>query len=958
MDPGRWRQITAIFHSAVAREGPARDAFLDDACRSDPSIRGEVDRLIEAYTAASSATDLPNLDPPFPSAAVSPLQSGASFGPYRIAARIGAGGMGEVYQARDSRLGRDVALKVLPDAFAFDEERRTRFQREARLLASLNHPHIAAIHGIEQADGRLALVLELVEGPTLAERLERGPIPPAEAAAIAAEIARALDAAHDKGVIHRDLKPANIKLAPGRGVKVLDFGLAKAFAPVGDQPDLSQLQTVTSDGTQYGVILGTAAYMSPEQARGLPVDKRTDIWAFGCVLYEMLTGQLAFRGQTMSDMIVAILEREPDWDALPATTPDGVRRLVRRCLEKDPQRRLRDIGDASMELVASPSAREGESVRHAPASPIRRAPLWALGLGAMLLIAATAAITWLVSGRQSRGAAAPQGVVRFMIPPPPGNRFGSGLPDVETTYLALSPDGTQLAFVAIDPQGTSRVWLRPLSSLDSRALAGTEGAVSVFWSLDGRSLGFFAGNQLKRLDLPDGRPVSLATVPSGVGVAGSWASDGRILFASIQGKEISQISTAEGAPSAAATADPTRGEQRLFWPSFLPGGRFLYLVNLKDATSELKLVETGRPPRTLMAVNSNVVFVDPDYVVFAREGTLLGQRFDLSQGRLIGEPHAIAGTVDYTYMPPRAAFSASRSGAIVYQSHRDSSRLILVDDGGREIRTVGRQSAYTGLRSSSRNNQILTTATDARQGTNELWTLDLTRGTESRLTSDPSPELPGPWGPENRTLVFSSARSGPPRLFQRDLASGTEQELSPPGNFQVAGDFTADGKQLVFTQRGEGGNWSLMTMTLDGRRSVTPLEPSPFSRFDPRLSRDGRALAFSANDSGQSEIYVSTFPLTAAKIRISTGGGRGPRWSADGRELFYLSGDNRVMAVGIRTAPSLDIGTPRALFTLTRRWLDFDVTWSGGKFIAIVPQVVAREQPVTVVLNWKDEIRK
>ncbi len=881
------------------------------------------------------------------------LKSGTSFGPYVVGERIGAGGMGEVYQARDTRLGRDVAMKVLPEAFAFDDERRSRFQREARVLASLNHPHIAAIHGLEEAHGHLALVLELVEGPTLADRLDRGPIAHAEAIAIAAQIGAALDAAHEKGIIHRDLKPANIKLAPGRGVKVLDFGLAKVFSGSDPGSDSAQMPTVTSDGTRAGVILGTAAYMSPEQARGHPVDKRTDIWAFGCVVYEMLTSRLAFPGGTISDTIVSILDREPDWQALPEATPPRVRRLLRHCLEKDPGRRLRDIGDANLELGSMP----GEDERATPVEPVRPSMKpWVLAVGALALMALTAAITSLAISRRDAPVSTPGGVVRFSIPPPPGNRFGGNLPDVETNYLALSPDGTRLAFVATDQKGTSRVWLRPLAALAAAPVAGTEGTISVFWSPDGRSLGFFADDQLKRLDLPDGRPVSLTKVPAGAGLAGAWAPSGRIFFASLQGREISEISTAGGTSTKAATADAD--ELRVYWPSFLPDDRFMYLAFRPDGTGALKLAEQGRAPRVLMPVNSNAVWVAPGYLLFGREGSLLAQRFDVSQGRSVGETHAITDTLSYAYMPPRALFSASPSGTVVYQSHRDTSRLVLIDRTGQEVSTIGNQPWYYSLRASPDGKQVVTAAVDSRFGTNELWKVDLARGGETRLTSDPLPELPGPWGPGQRSIVLSVARGGAPRLFQRDLVTGAERQLLPNSGFQLGGDFTADGKQLVFAERGERGAWALMTTTLDAKPVVTPLQSSPFSQLEPRLSRDGRAIAFVATDSGRAEIYVASFPPTAAKILISTGGGRSPRWSLDGRELFYLSGDGRLMVAQIRTSPALDVGRPTALFSVPRPWFDFDVTSTAGQFIAIVPQVLAREQPVTVVLNWHEEIRK
>jgi Tol biopolymer transport system component len=736
-------------------------------------------------------------------------------------------------------------------------------------------------------------------------------------------------------------------------VKVLDFGLAKAFSETHHAVDADQTPTVTSDGTLAGVILGTAAYMSPEQARGLPVDKRTDIWAFGCVLYEMVTGRRAFEGRTTSDTIVSVLEREPEWSALPATTPAPLRRLLGRCLEKDPQRRLRDIGDAALELTA-PSV---EQERPPAVAPGRRFPQrWILAATALGLIALTAAATWLALG--GRNAAAPPSgdAVRFSIPPPPGNRFGGFLPDVETTYLALSPEGSQLAFVATDQKGVSRVWLRKMASLDAHPLPGTEGAESLFWSPDGRSIGFFTSDQLKRLDLPDGKPVFLTKIPTGMGHAGTWTNDGRILFANIQAKEISQVSTAGGTPTAAIAPDPGR-QLRSYWPSTAADGRLMYLAILNDGSGELKLADPAGLPRTLMTLTSNAAWVEPGYIVFAREGTLLAQQFDPAQGRLVGDPHAIADAVQYSYLPPRAMFTASRTGTVVYQSHRNTTRLVRIDRTGRELGTLGKQPWYWSLRASRDGSQIITAAPDSRLGTNQLWLLDVERGSETRFYSDPRPSLPGPWGPGNRTVVFSSSRGGPPHLFQRDLVTGADRDLLPQAGFVTAGDFTPDGKQIVGTHRPAGSPWQIAAVTLEPQPAITPLLPSSFLQVDPRLSRDGRAIAFVSNESGPFEVYVSAFPITGPRIPISGSSGLA-RWGPDGQELFYLSSDRQMMVVPIRTEPSLHVGTPRALFPVPRPWADFVVSADGRTFIAIVPDALARDQPLTAVLNWQSEIRR
>ena len=881
---------------------------------------------------------------------------GKAFGAYQVLDKLGEGGMGQVFRARDTRLGRDVALKVLPESFAQDADRRGRLEREARVLASLNHPHIAAIHGIEESAGEIVLVLELVEGLTVADRLQQGPFQSTEALTIARQIAEALDAAHERGIVHRDLKPANIKLAPDRGVKVLDFGLAKAISGNSAGYDLSQLPTVTAAATREGMILGTPAYMSPEQARGLPLDKRTDIWAFGCVLYEMLTGRLAFGGVTLTDTLVAVLEREPDWSALPSATPAPVRRLLRRCLDKDPRRRLRDIGDAAIDL--SPAAAEATVVSRKGVGA-RPSP-FTLGLVALALVLVTAVVTALIAGRSPVPAGVATLPVRFSIAPPPGTTFGGGVPDVETTQIALSPDGSQLAFVATPAQGARQIWVQPLSSLEARRIAGTEGATSVFWSPDSSSIGFFAAGKLNRLDLPNGAPVALADVPTTVGLFGTWGEAGRILFASIQGSEILHASTSGEPPVSVVKAEPSRREGRLFWPSFLPDGKqFLYNARLQDGTEDVRLAEPGGATRSLFSVVSNVEWIDPGYLVFARDGTLLAQRVDLAAGRVTGDPVAVADSVNYSYTPSRAMFTTSRTGTIIYQSHRDVTRLTWFDRSGKELETLGDPAHYTTLRLSPDGKLLLFTRVDSRYGTNDLWLRDLERGTSSRETSGPPPELVGPWLPGRRRYIFSSARSGPPTMFEKDLTTGTERELLPTGGFQLASDVTPDGKLLLLSFRKLGGGWDIYSLPLSPAATPSPLVHSSFSEFDARLSPDARTIVYTSDESGRTELYAAPFPLTGAKILVSSGGASTPRWSRDTGELFYLSADRQLMTVAIRTTPTFEVGTPRALFTLSKRtWTDFDVSPDGKRFLTIVPERLAREQPLTVILNWRPDAKR
>ena len=855
--------------------------------------------------------------------------------------------MGEVYRARDTRLGRDVALKVLPHSFTDDPVRRGRLEREARLLATLNHPNIAAIYGVEDADDRLALVLELVPGQTLADHLFAGPLPFEQAMRIARQVAEALDAAHAKRIIHRDLKPANIKIAPDGGVKLLDFGIAKALAG-DDASEFADAATATSS-TALGSIVGTAAYMSPEQARGQAVDRRADVWAFGCVLFEMLTGRVVFRAATLTDTLVAVLEREPDWTALPASTPALVRRLLFRCLAKDPKNRLRDIGDALIDLTPQPT----DEVAMIGVPRVAARPRWPLIAGAAGVVIATALLTHAIWPSSPAPSTFLPDVVRFTIAPPPGWRFGSFVPDVETTHLALSPDGSQLAFVAIEAGGTSAVWLRKLESLESQRLAGTDGAISVFWSPDGRNLGFFAQDKLKRLELPNGAPIAIADVPTQIGVSGSWGDD-RILFDAIQANEISSVPVIGGVPVSAIKVDSSREEARLHWPRFLPDGRrALYLTRLRDGEGDLRLLEATGETRSIMRVASNVEYVEPGYLLFVRDSTLLGQRFDARTGTLAAEPFAIADPVEYSFYPPRAAFSASRNGTtVVYQSQRNVSTLVWFDRTGKQIGTVGTPGHIVFMRMSREGREVALALRDPRMGTQDVWSLDLTRGTTAHVTFDPRPESPNAWLPAGRGMLFNAARTGPPQLHYRDLATGEDRPLLPVGDFQIGFDVTPDGRTIIVGRRDRRGGWDVQTLGIDPGATPQPLIASPsFSELDARLSPDGRLLAFVSDESKRFNVYLTTFPPKGRAVQVSTNGGSQPRWSRDGGELHFVS-SGQLMAVPIRPGSPVAAGEPRALFPLrAESWMDFDVG-PDGKFLAQIADVVGRDQPVTVIVNW------
>jgi Tol biopolymer transport system component len=953
--PERWARTARLYHEALACAASERASFLADACAGDDALLREVESLL-AHDGGAAFLSTPAVA----NGIGGGIRLGLAVGPYVISARIGEGGMGEVYRARDSKLGRDVAIKVLPRAFLADPDRLARFEREARLLASLNHPNIGAIYGVEESDGVRALVLELVEGETLADTLARAtargeglPIP--EALAIARQMADALDAAHERGIVHRDLKPANIKVTPAGTVKVLDFGLGKVIAGDASSPELSR-------GTRDGMILGTAAYMSPEQARGQAVDKRTDIWAFGCVLYELLTGRPAFARATVSDTMAAVLTQEPDWTALPRMTPPYLSRLLERCLEKDPTRRQRDIGDARLELAAGDETPRGDRERRESSLLWRGRMAIAAGVGGVAL--ASAAFVLGVLLRPAPSPPAQVTTVRFSMLPPQGNMF---FHNVATTFLALSPDGSQLAFIAYAPPEPLRIWLRPISGLEARVVPGTEGAGSVFWSPDGRSLGFFADGKLKRIDLPGGAAVPLCDVPA-ISAFGTWGSDGTILFATFVGDAIYSVSSAGGAPEAIVTSDPSRGE-RVVWPSFLPDGRrFLYLSQLPNITGQLMLGARGRAPRPIVSAVSNVQWVDPDYLVFAQEGVLVAQRFDQASERIVGAPISIAEPVDRFLTSGRAMFTTSRNGTIAYHSYANVERLVWVDRGGKEVGTVGAPGDYLNVRLSPDGGTVLFERTKPGIGTWDLWSIDLIRGVETRLTSDPGSEAFPVWMPDGRAILFAdeSHSNTTLNLARKRLDTGVEGQLLPIGTQQRRPiDVSPDGHTLLFTERTARGTLNLFTLPLAGPATPSALFGSRFNEEDPRFSPDGRSMSFISDESGRFEVYVAPFPPTGGKTAVSAGISMGSdsrigaRWRHDGHELYYVSADRRLMAVPVRTTPMLEVGSPTPLFALQgRTWTDFALSADGKRFLAVVPQAFAGEQPLTVILNWTAEVRR
>jgi serine/threonine-protein kinase len=894
-----------------------------------------------------------------------------SIGPYQIVAKLGEGGMGEVYRATDTRLKRDVALKILPENFATDPERLARFQREAQVLASLNHPNIAAIHGLEESNSTRALVMELVEGETLADRIARGPIPVDEALPIAKQIAEALEAAHERGIIHRDLKPANIKLRPDGTVKVLDFGLAKALEPaIGVATDVSQSPTITSPAmmTSVGTLLGTAAYMSPEQARGKPVHKRADIWAFGCVLYEMLTGTRAFGGSDVAETIGAVIHKDPPWGALPVGTPGTVRTALQRCLEKDPKRRIRDIGDVQLAL-------SGAFDTQVPPSTVvdeRSRPWLATAIVAVLVVAAGSAGTawWLL-----RSTSPPRGPVRFAITPSesePLNIHGF------FRQIAVSPTGAHVAYVT--GSADSRLMIRGIDEIQAAPLRGSTGAGFPFFSPDGRWIGFFTGGSgdLKKMPIAGGAPVTICHYV-GTPRGASWGPDGTIVFATNDTNTgLLSVSSDGGEPAPLTKPDPAKGEQDHWMPSFSPDGRVIFFTvsseNGADSAQVAALdLRTGER-KTLIRGGSDAVYVEAPgrsqedaFLVYGYAGTLKAARFDLSRLLLVTEPVSV---VERVVMLQTAVtnFGISRDGTLVYVPGDSSTgvarALWWVSRDGTEQPLNAPRRPYTSARLSPDGTRVVLAVSDEA---NDVWIYDIGRHSLTRLTTDPNLDNSAIWSVDGQRIFFTSARSGPPNIYsQRADGTGVADRLTTSASIQGLGSFSPDGRLLVFHEGNTLNQGDVMVLRLDPRPHVEPLLQTSFSEGAGEVSPDGRYIAYHSNESGRDEVYVRPFPMVEGGGRwtISNAGGSRPAWSRDGKELFYFDATRAMMMVPIQATPTFSAGTPTKLFdgpwyaVATTR--PYDVSRDGQRFLMIRDTDGANSGPatMTVVVNWFEELKR
>jgi Tol biopolymer transport system component len=946
--------LDEICQAALDREPRERNAFVAVACGGDEELRREVRALLAHTTQADQLFDVPL------GAVVAHLLGdtdasiiGTRIGAYEVLALIGKGGMGEVYRARDAELGRDVAIKILSSAFVADRDRLARFEHEARVLAALNHPNIGAIYGIERLDESRVLVLELVEGATLAERIASQPagIPVGDALAIARQIAAALEAAHGKGIVHCDLKPANIKIAPGGLVKVLDFGLATrdTHADTTSSPALSALTAAP------GVLFGTAGYMSPEQARGEAVDKRSDIWAFGCVLFEMLTGRMAFGGATASEQIGAVIEREPDWTALPASTPATARRLLRRCLEKNPNRRLHDIADARIEIEEAEQGEESSFPTAPPAGHSKR--MW---IGA-LAIAIGAGVTAVGLTRQTPVAEP----IRFTLAESEAQR----LPDV-TGILRVSPDGRRVAFVSGETTDTMVLNVRSLDSLTTHVVSGTRSALGPFWSPDSRSIGFVSrpAYTLKTMAADGGPSVTVADAADGDPV---WGSQGLILFERVRSGIISGrgvedprlfvVPAAGGRPVPATELDTSRGEVGHVYPAFLPDGRrFLFTaLNKTPSESALYLASLDSRERTLLTRLTSRAEYASGYVLYQREGTLLAQRLDEKNKRLVGDAVRIVDDVQ-TGFEGDASFSVSQTGVLVYRSgNRVSNALTWFDVNGTALGTVGDIGEYD-YPALSPNARTVTYARFIDGAGFSLWQLDLARNLSARFTTLPERDFhPIVWSPDGTRVVFASNPSGSANfdLYQRNADGSNREELlyaSP--RLKFPNGFSPDGRILLFTESERpGGNrldiWALRLVD----RKAFPVVQTPFDDMEAIFSPDGRWIAYQTNDSGAMQVVAEPFPPTGAVVRLSNGSGMAPVWCGNG-EVFYATADQHIMSVAVDTGGGvLRPGIPRELFA--QRYAGgagnrFTADCTTRRFLLPVATAKPTSRLISVIVNW------
>jgi serine/threonine-protein kinase len=955
--PEQWQEIKRVLAGALEKTPQERTVYLDEAC-TVPEMRREVESLIAAHE-QRDGTIIENVT----LGSHDVLKSGSKLGPYEVVARVGAGGMGEVYRARDSKLGRDVALKLLPAAFARDAESMARFRREAKLLAALNHSNIAAIYGLEDSSQAHALVMEFVDGPTLAARARSGPIPIDDALRIAKQICEGLEYAHERGIVHRDLKPANVKLTRDETVKILDFGLAKAIRGEAGQGDIVDSPTISEMATRSGVLLGTAAYMSPEQAKGKAVDRRADVWAFGCVLYEMLTGTMAFRNESITETLAAVIKEEPDWLVLPAETPPKIRVLLRRCLQKDVRQRLQAIGDARITIDEVLAGEPDGATAPIPAfKPSRHARPWALGFLAVII--ACAAVWFLKPLPQP----ATKPVTRFTITLPAGEQLAVG----SGPCMAFSPDGAELAYVAT-PAGstTPQIYLRAMDTAHTRPVPGTEGAITPFFSPDSQSLGFFADGRLKKVSVRGGAAQTVAY--AGVNnLGGSWSSEQTIAF-SPYSSALQEVPDAGGAPKPLTRFDT--GETIHAWPEFLPGSKAILFGVFSATPTGIAVQRIGSGERRDLIHGQDAYmprYARSGQLIYAQGGNLMAAPFDLDHLEIKGGSIPVVENVLQLPGNGSAQYSISDSGSLAYISGAPqnlNSKMVWVSRRGTEQVLGAPARTYNQPRLSPDGRRVAVDVVESAEDM-QVWLYDLTRDTFAPFTFE-GVNRHAVWTPDGKRIAFMSNREGPTQIFWKlaDGSGGLEQLTSGTGGvtadlLPIPYSWTPDVRVLAFVRllpTTASEFWLLNVTDRTARRFMT----SNAADGAPQISPDGHWLAYASDESGRREIYVQTFPAPGGKWRVSTDGGNEPQWNRNGRELFYRNAD-KMMAVEIATQGGLVEGKPRELFEGNYMHVpsgyvraQYDVSPDGQRFLMLksVGQEQSAPTQINVVLNWTEELK-
>jgi len=886
----------------------------------------------------------------------SQLPPGTKLGRYEIRSLIGAGGMGEVYRARDLKLSRDVAVKVLPAAFSSDAGRLQRFEQEAQAAGALNHPNILTVYDVGTHEGAPYVISELLEGETLRDVLSAGPVSPRKSIHYATSIAHGLAAAHERGIVHRDLKPDNLFVTTDDRIKILDFGLAKLVQPSNlaiVQTEIATLKVNTSAGT----VMGTVGYMSPEQVRGERVDHRSDIFSFGAVLYELLSGRRAFHADSPVESLNAILRHEPeDLTSTDARINPQLDKILRRCLEKKPERRFQSASDLSFALEALTATSEPlsstQSLRHVQREFKATAWLpWVLA-GAMLIAALV--LGWLYFGRTTNNEFRP---AKLMILPPANTFLMAGQPPV------ISPDGQTLVFVAMDPSGKSMLYARPLGSDVARPLEGSDGAVLPFWSPDSTKLGFFAQGKLKRTNVAGGQPTTLASAP--VPRGGTWSRDGIIIYCPTPPSTLMRIPAEGGPPTPLNTGGTDQVAVGRWLPFFLPDGRhFLYVTRRVHEVRVGSIDSTDS--KLIVRAESNAVFVNPGYLFYRRESKLVARRFDPDKLELKGDAIPLADNVGFDAVSLQGYFSGSDNGVVVYHSGAAGhTQLTWLDRTGKQISIVGDPADQGDLQLSPDDSRVAFRRVDSQSTTINLWLMDLARVNASRFTFEQTTDFAPVWSSDGNRIVFASLRDGSPNLYQKvATGAGNEEPFLKSSLAKVPFDWSRDGKFIIYGVIDPKTSWDLWFVPVADLSKAAPFLQTDADELQAQFSPDGHWVAYVSNESGHSEVYVRPFPTAAGKWQVSTDGGIQPRWRADGKELFYLASDHKLMSVEvIANSSNFDHRSPTALFSTRVGGIDspgdyYAVTSDGKRFILNNLVAEGAYTPITVVLNWGSELKR